>query len=220
MIKCFRLQAVVVAVLMSLGLAGCGDEKDDSAATPAAADAAEPQLAQTVAWGSVKDAQAGPSAEPQAAETISWRELEPADYDPQVIIDQYAAQLNEFQDGDPAAMEIYDKIQNELNNAPVNADMDGQWIRLPGFIAPLEVRERAVWEFLLVPYFGACIHVPPPPVNQTVFVTVQDGQQISADTAYLPVWVSGKLKVSREDKGIGIAGYVVTDAMIEPYTEE
>ena len=71
-----------------------------------------------------------------------------------------------------------------------------------------------------MPYFGACIHVPPPPVNQTVFVTVAEGQEIPADTAYMPIWVSGQMNVERLDKEIGVAGYTIEAAMIEPYEEE
>ena len=158
--------------------------------------------------------------ERKAAKTITWRDLEPADFDPQAVFDRYAPQLEAFEDGDLAAVPIYDKIMEELNNAPVNAEIKGDWIRLPGFIAPLEVRDGAVWEFLLVPYFGACIHVPPPPVNQTVFVTVAEGQEIPADTAYMPIWVSGQMNVERLDKEIGVAGYAIEAAMIEPYEDE
>ena len=52
-----------------------------------------------------------------------------------------------------------------------NKSLDGATVRLPGFIIPLDARRDGVLdEFLLVPYFGACIHVPPPPPNQLVYV--------------------------------------------------
>ncbi len=53
----------------------------------------------------------------------------------------------------------------------VNKSLEGATVRLPGFIVPLEaVKSGDVSEFLLVPYFGSCIHVPPPPPNQIVYV--------------------------------------------------
>lgn len=61
--------------------------------------------------------------------------------------------------------------KQDMPNAPVVKALDGQNIRLPGYIVPLEVSEEGrTTEFLLVPYFGACIHVPPPPSNQIVHV--------------------------------------------------
>ena len=57
-------------------------------------------------------------------------------------------------------------------NAPVNTELDGKQVKIPGFIVPLDVaKDGTVSEFFLVPYFGACIHVPPPPPNQIVYVT-------------------------------------------------
>ena len=59
------------------------------------------------------------------------------------------------------------------DNAPTNPKMDGARVRLPGYVVPLEEVKGELKEFLLVPYFGACIHSPPPPANQIVHVTSQ-----------------------------------------------
>lgn len=45
----------------------------------------------------------------------------------------------------------------------VNKKLDNQDVRIPGFVVPLEGDAKKITAFLLVPYFGACIHVPPPP---------------------------------------------------------
>lgn len=56
----------------------------------------------------------------------------------------------------------------------VRTDWNGQTVRLPGFMIPLDFSGVGVTTFILVPFVGACIHVPPPPANQLVFVTTND----------------------------------------------
>ena len=60
-------------------------------------------------------------------------------------------------------------VQPDLD-APVVKALDGQSVSLPGFVVPLEGDSELITEFLLVPYFGACIHVPPPPPNQPIWI--------------------------------------------------
>jgi uncharacterized protein len=65
----------------------------------------------------------------------------------------------------------------------VNKSLEGATVRLPGFIVPLEgVKDGSVSEFLLVPYFGSCIHVPPPPPNQIVYV--HNGKRAGIESIY------------------------------------
>ncbi|MCF3998132.1 DUF3299 domain-containing protein, partial [Pseudomonas aeruginosa] len=104
----------------------------------------------------------------------------------------------------PAPLPIHD-LANALSeagpaasqqspNAPVVKALDGIEAKLPGYIVPLEISEAGlVTEFLLVPYYGACIHVPPPPSNQIVYVKTAKGVQM--DELYQPFWVEGTFKV-------------------------
>lgn len=151
------------------------------------------------------------------AEEISWEALVPPDYDPNAAINHLVEQLNGFEDNDQEALEIYQKIQVELDNAPVNADLDGKIIKMPGFIAPLENNNGIIDEFLLVPYFGACIHVPAPPLNQTVMVKTDKGQGVKTEESDFPVWITGKIVAVEEKTNIGAAGYRIEDPFIEPY---
>ena len=80
--------------------------------------------------------------------------------------------------------------RNEIRTA-VNSDINGQHIRIPGYLLPLEVSGANVTEFLLVPYVGACIHVPPPPPNQIVHVKVIQKKGYKNKNLYDPVWVTG-----------------------------
>ncbi|KAG1682739.1 Vegetative incompatibility protein HET-E-1 [Nymphon striatum] len=96
-------------------------------------------------------------------------------------------------EGSTKEKEVMKRLQAALNNAPVNTELDKKKIRLSGFISPLEIDEKegVVKEFLLVPYFGACIHVPPPPLNQTLLIKPAKDQQIKLEDAYEPIWISG-----------------------------
>jgi len=73
----------------------------------------------------------------------------------------------------------------------VNEDLNGQQVRLAGYVLPLEMGGQKVTEFLLVPYVGACIHEPVPPANQIVRVKFERGFEV--DGRFTPVWVQGKM---------------------------
>jgi hypothetical protein len=149
---------------------------------------------------------------------LNWDDLVPEDYQPEAIMARYQEELNQFEDGDPEAMTLYLQMQEEFNNAPVNEFLNNKLIKLPGFIAPLEYADGIITEFLLVPYFGACIHVPPPPVNQTILVKAAEGYAIKFEESYNPFWVSGELVAESATTDLADAGYYVENAIIEPYT--
>jgi uncharacterized protein len=95
--------------------------------------------------------------------------------------------------------------------------LNGATVRVPGFMVPLEDWEQQVTEFILVPYFGACIHVPPPPPNQMAHVLMTRSQKVEVNL-WDPVWVVGTLRIQNVDSPYGIVGYQVTAERIAPYT--
>jgi hypothetical protein len=98
----------------------------------------------------------------------------------------------------------------------VNKALDGKNVRIPGFIVPLELNEQGkVTEFFLVPYFGACIHVPPPPPNQMLFVKAPKGIQL--DSMYAAYWVTGKLSTATKQTRLGAAAYTLAASELEEY---
>jgi hypothetical protein len=111
----------------------------------------------------------------------------------------------------------------ERRNQAVVDGLDGQLVRLPGYALPLELSEDGVRELLLVPFVGACIHVPPPPLNQMVYVEL-DRPYVVPDL-YQAVWVTGRMKVQRATKSLSLvdgsadvdAGYTLNATGIEPY---
>ncbi len=108
-------------------------------------------------------------------------------------------------------------------NRRVDDGLDGQLVRIPGYALPLEFAGIAVKEFLLVPYFGACIHVPPPPLNQMVFVTLDEPYVVNE--LFAPVWITGRMSVERSTKSLSYVdgraslatGYTLAGTGIEPY---
>lgn len=91
--------------------------------------------------------------------------------------------------------------------------LDGQRVRIPGFMVPLEDEQKLVTEFLLVPSPQACIHVPPPPPNQMVHVKIPKG----VDVAFGPIWVYGKLRLTTTRSIYGESSFELTGDYIEEY---
>ncbi len=100
-------------------------------------------------------------------------------------------------------------------DAPVVDTFDGKRVKIPGFVVPLEGTAELTTEFLLVPYFGACIHVPPPPSNQIVYVKFEEGVRI--DNIYDAIWVTGKLSTDGWKGDIASVGYRLTGEAIEGF---
>ena len=100
----------------------------------------------------------------------------------------------------------------------VNKKLDNQEVRIPGFVVPLEGDAKTITAFLLVPYFGACIHSPPPPSNQIIHVRPREAAKgVKSMDA---VWISGTLKTLRSDTFMGASSYRLEAVAIEIYTEK
>lgn len=102
-----------------------------------------------------------------------------------------------------------------LADAPVVAELDRQRIRLPGYLVPIDVDGQRVRSFLMVPYFGACIHVPPPPPNQVVFVTL--AEPIRLDDPYGAHWVTGRLSTRASATDLAEAAYTLAGEAVEVF---
>lgn len=152
----------------------------------------------------------------KTVENMEWDSLMPADYSFDAIFD--TAQFGDLDDYDPLAEIKLKAMMEALSSAPVVPEVDGKMIRIPGFVVPLVEEGMAVTEFFLVPYFGACIHVPPPPSNQMIHVTFEPGTDV--ENLYDAIWVSGELKVATVAHELGTSGYTMEAYKIEPYTEE
>lgn len=144
---------------------------------------------------------------------LEWDSLVPADFRPEALMERF--NIDALEDDDPRAEEVMAEMEELWANAPVVAALDGSRVKLPGFVVPLEGDGQRVTDFLLVPYFGACIHSPPPPANQTVYVVAEQGARVRE--MFDTVWVTGRLRAQRTDSELGDAGYRLEAQRVEPY---
>jgi hypothetical protein len=141
---------------------------------------------------------------------INWLMLTPASWDGTALLKE--VDLSNMQDDDPRAYELLKKVRKQWNNAPVVKSWDGHAITIKGYPVPLDGNADFIKEFLLVPYFGACIHTPPPPSNQIIHVHL-DGMPIPYDSmdAFTDstgaLTVRGILRVSHSSSALGEASY-------------
>jgi hypothetical protein len=114
--------------------------------------------------------------------------------------------------------EVYNSsdFQAKLEEAgtKLNNSLDGKDIALAGFMVPIEYIGSDVSKFLLVPESGQCIHVPPPPLNQTLLVDVSSEPTKFRDL-YVPIIVYGRISVGSQSFDIADSGYTISDAAIE-----
>jgi uncharacterized protein len=162
--------------------------------TAAAAKSAKPKLKPKQKPGEVLD--------------VDWRDLLPENershYSPVAPPPQHG-RLGEG--GPPAA---------QKETTTFNDGLGEMVVRMPGFVVPIGTPSNGlVTEFFLVPYIGACIHVPPPPPNQMVYVTSASG--IAADAIHEAYWVTGKMRIESRTTSLGTAAYAVSASKVELY---
>jgi hypothetical protein len=189
---------------------------EELAVDPEPAAASEPKPEQTETEGlSVLQAGADDIGQDSDGVTeLEWEALIPEAWQPDKILARYNA--DELEDDDPRAQKLMNELQALWEKAPVVQDLDGERVKLPGFVVPLDTDGQKTGEFLLVPYYGACIHVPPPPANQTVYVKTDKGQEYPGEL-FDTVWVTGTLKVESSSSDLAEAGYRLEATRIDPY---
>jgi len=155
------------------------------------------------------------SADAQGYEDIDWTELMPAE-DLSALLNRPAF-LDDIADG--SAQDSLDSFQQRqledeqaqqyqaaLSSTRVIQGFDGKAIRIPGFIVPLAQNEdKEVTRFFIVPYFGACLHMPPPPPNQILYVESEQG--ITLENLYDPYWFEGVVSIEQKVDAMGTSAY-------------
>lgn len=137
--------------------------------------------------------------------TLDWLDLVPEKERQQFNQNQLPI-LNH--DGDAAQQSLIGAVREELN---------GSQVKIPGFVIPLEGDDKAITEFLLVPYFGACIHVPPPPPNQIIYVKFPKGAPIQQ--LWDVVYIVGTLKTQAISHDLAEVGYQLEGTTLEEYDD-
>lgn len=190
-------RSLLWAVLLPL-LAACSEREEAAAPPPPVPPVAVAPL---------------PAVDLGQALKLEWYELVPQDWQPDAAFAGLG--LEEMEDDDPRVQEMMARVRQEWDKAPVIKALDGLLVKLPGFVVPLEGDGRKVESFILVPYYGACVHVPPPPANQTVYVTSTAGGEVRG--LFDTVWVTGKLRAVAQSTPLAQAGYTIEALKVEPF---
>jgi hypothetical protein len=153
-----------------------------------------------------------PSTATSAAKAAKVRQVEWDELLPKEERDNFSTAppppMHDYLGGGPSAM--------QSGSSNVNLALNGASVKIPGFIVPLDVSaDRMVTEFFLVPYYGACIHVPPPPPNQIVYVKLS--KAIKVDSLVDAQWVTGRLRTETRNSRYGAAAYTLDGDKVETY---
>jgi len=158
-------------------------------------------------------------AETEIYKTIDWNDLMPDPWVKEMTKDMAAmSKLSYLQDSSEEATKAMSAIRKKLDEAPIVKTQVNKKVRIPGYAVPLDAERSDKREFLLVPYFGACIHTPPPPANQIVLVRPTAQSKIKKMPESMDVlWVEGELKEGRVSTGQGVSGYLLEAVSVAPY---
>ena len=187
--------------------------------TEAPSEIASQASSEPVYWG-VKEGEAVP---------VMWEDLMPEGSEEELLQayeefyamleKRYAANTTTLFDADPfggiAEGSELDYMP-QLGTFDTVAELDGQNIRIPGYVVPFDFDlSQRHSTFLFVPYMGACIHTPPPPPNQIIFVRAEP--EIHIDDMWIPYWVEGVLQVETTENELGDTAYSMELDKIEVY---
>lgn len=159
------------------------------------------------------------------ARILEWDEMMPEGYVESLLklsenTSFSASDAFSFDDETEEAQKAYDELRATLASAPIVPELNNQLVKIAGFVVPLDFDfdNETFQEFLLVPYFGACIHTPPPPSNQIVYVSSE--KRLKQEWLDYAVWASGTLSTQSKDSLQGFAGYSMQGVALEEYSDE
>ena len=143
---------------------------------------------------------------------LAWEDLIPEGEEERLVelYKQQAARVSQIEEGSLGDVAV------QLGSYTTVPKFEGRRVRLPGYTVPFEYGVNAkITEFLLVPYYGACLHAPPPPPNQTIYVKTSKPIQL-ADLAQA-VWIEGTLRATKQETALADAAYTIEMDVIETY---
>ena len=121
-----------------------------------------------------------------------------------------------------ARLEEIKTLRTKRASATVKT-LNGAHISIPGYALPLAYEDEKITEFLLVPWVGACIHTPPPPPNQIIFVRAPEGMAYQGHFA--PVLLTGRIEAKSGEYDLFLvdgsakitAGYALDMSRVQEY---
>jgi len=201
---------IAILIVLSFVAAACSSSTEVSANGPDQINAS-PEYGESLQdWAEFNGDDFKPEIPPMPGyEPIVWEDLVPAGFSSDEIYAKYADQLASIEAGSPEANALYEEMQGEYDGDAINVELDGEKIQLAGFISPLNYDDDIITEFLFVPYFGACIHVPAPPANQTILVTVDKEDGFTIEETYGSVWIAGTISATSTTTDLATANYTI-----------
>ena len=160
------------------------------------------------------------SAETPGYSLIDWNDLMPEPWVKEMTKEMAAVgkKLSNLQDNSEEANKAMAVMRKKFDEAPIVKSQLNKKVRLPGYVVPLDAERSEKREFLLVPYFGACIHTPPPPANQIVLIRPTAQSKIKKLPESMDiVWVEGEIKEGRVATSQGVSGYLLEAVSVAPY---
>lgn len=227
-----QITHLIVATLMSGLVAACGqaDAPPAPADTTPAATTSEPKVGdkigdsdaerkaareKAIAERAADQARKAAEAEARGVTEIGWEDLMP-EGEEERLAQMYQSQMSMLYGGGGIAEGSAADAMVQIGTFNTVKELNSKKVRIPGYTVPFEYGAKAeVTEFLLVPYFGACIHAPPPPPNQTIFVSTDD--PILLKDLAQAVWVEGVLTAETQESELADAAYTLKLTHIEKY---
>lgn len=222
LVKLGNTRRLFFTTLIALSLGACSDSQQNADEANDQSNSVESQLADKNKHAKTNPIQILPK---DSFKTVEWIDLMPQD--DLDALSNPPAYLSEIEDGSPEdqinshlqstiSASTDDRYQQALVSTKVVEEMDGQAVKIPGFIVPVEFNDdQIVTSFFLVPFFGACIHVPPPPPNQIIFVEYPKGLKL--ESLYDPFWIYGVLETSLVENDIARSSYSLSLHHYEKY---
>jgi len=147
---------------------------------------------------------------------LKWEDLIPPDSSKTLYEKVRDKSLLSPGNTDPFSSTVMKVARKISDKPPVVQSLNGRRVHMAGMVVPLEGDGQKMSEFLMVAYFGACIHVPPPPSNQIVYVTTGD-KKVDEPPLFGSVWVTGTLNTEYSNNDVGDAGYTLHAEKVEAY---
>ncbi len=161
------------------------------------------------------------AADDASVTELQWDDLVPEGFEPvqSPLGNMTQEQIDKLFDNSEESNRELEEIQEMMAYAPTVPALDGQRVKLPGYVVPLDFDgQTQLSEFLLVPYYGACIHTPPPPANQVVHANAIES--ITVENTYEPVWAIGTMRTETIQSNLAEAGYIIDIDKVIPYRGE
>jgi hypothetical protein len=118
----------------------------------------------------------------------------------------------------PPVIHIGNQRSKQFGTLHTVAALNGQKVKLVGYVVPLETDSAGrMKEFFFVPFYGACIHVPPPPPNMLIHVVL--AQAIDMPSMWDPFWLKGTLRIETTQSSMASSAYSMQSARLEPYSD-